>query len=762
MIRGLIAALIVIIGAGFCSAEGGDPYTYVLTRTFDGMLLQHPRDTSHALQISAPAIWNAGADRVSVMANGALHPANNISGEIIGVAYWDQSVVVLHRLNGRVVVSLYDTGLTRKLTPDVDLPEVHDLDDGAVLLTGIYALPNSGVAYLHAGRFLYRLVFDSNQLRKTFVDRDVSAVQAGSYDGGWELTYLHTSGLSMFVSIIDSRGNVVNTTLVPYAFYSKLQRQGATIAVISDLESSGSSVVSVLDRKMLAVRTRTISIPSERLELATIDSHVVVVALTTRTGRPELLAVPVYEQYDQLPSGELISGDFGTPLRLTVQQDTAYMLFSGGMVVMLLDGSVLARDAFTVSGTAHRMYARDNGQLVVAEVGRTTIQLQRKEQPFWFLVRGYDLVLRYVVPMLFIGALIFVWVLNRRQRRLLDGIIDSPAMGLVFTVDSSGKLLRVNERAAGLLRITPNVPMGRHFRAYMQQAGLEQLVQHLDTIKQSRLEPTKKIAIQSGDEYREYIFSTTPLIGLFGSARGAIVTGIDITETLEQRRLVNWAQLAHDMQTNLSTIRLNAEQLPNVPGEPPAERRRRILFQVGVLINRVRDLLTIGRTDELMRVAVHSAELCTEIRHEFDNDMFPHVTFSMKLRGTMMNVDRMKISRAVRNAVENAMKALRGEPGTIEIATWHDSLHVFISVSDSGVGMDPDTMANMMKPYFSTTQDGTGHGIGTMIMHHVMKLHGGTIRVTSEPGNGTQVVFRIPHEMDPKDVLRLATMKKRA
>jgi signal transduction histidine kinase len=158
--------------------------------------------------------------------------------------------------------------------------------------------------------------------------------------------------------------------------------------------------------------------------------------------------------------------------------------------------------------------------------------------------------------------------------------------------------------------------------------------------------------------------------------------------------------------------------------------------------------VSVGRSDELVRLPVHSAELCTEIRHEFDPVMFPHVTFSMKLRGTMMNVDKLKISRAVRNAVENAIKSLRGQEGTVEIATWYDPVFVFIRVSDSGVGMDTETLANMMRPYFTTAKDGTGTGIGTMIMQHVMDLHNGTLRVSSQPGVGTQVIFRIPHGMD--------------
>ena len=136
-----------------------------------------------------------------------------------------------------------------------------------------------------------------------------------------------------------------------------------------------------------------------------------------------------------------------------------------------------------------------------------------------------------------------------------------------------------------------------------------------------------------------------------------------------------------------------------------------------------------------------------EFGHEFDPEMFPHVTFSMKLRGTMMNVDRLKLSRAVRNAVENAIKALRGQPGTVEIATWADRENVYIRISDTGVGMDTLTLENMMKPYYTTAKDGSGTGIGTMIMQHVTNQHGGSLRVTSEPGEGTQVVFRIPHHM---------------
>lgn len=70
-----------------------------------------------------------------------------------------------------------------------------------------------------------------------------------------------------------------------------------------------------------------------------------------------------------------------------------------------------------------------------------------------------------------------------------------------------------------------------------------------------------RITLIDGDSIKEYIWSTTPLFGFAGTFAGCIFSGIDITAELEKKRLTNWAQLAHDMQTNLSIILLNAQQL---------------------------------------------------------------------------------------------------------------------------------------------------------------------------------------------------------
>ena len=761
MIRLIITAVMMFaLCATSSRADGEDPYTYKMQRAWNGYYACSPADSSIGIFISPASLWTQEQSKLLAVSGSTSRSVENGAGTVVGASYWGNNVLVLQEHLGVVSATLYNATCTKQLFSSITLPDVAVDDHMGMFIVNIHTAHLGNIVYVHIGHWLYRLQKTAGVLQATLVDDRVMKVQSGWYDNRWELCYLHSVGYSMFVSIVDSTSTVVSATMVPSSTSSKLLRVQNTIAVISDLDGASSTVVSLLDRNTQALRSRSLNAPASCISLAEHAGSVALVSLTTRSGKPELVVIPAFEQYEELPPGDVISGDFGSPRFMSLQHDTAYIVFSGGLVVMTLDGSILARDVMTVHPETHEVTAHNNGQVLIMRSPRGTAVYSRGQHSAWYLVRAYDAILRYVLPLLFLGSLAFVWMLNRRQRRTLDAIIDSPATGLVFSIDASGKLMRVNERAAKLLRITPNVPMGRHFRAYMQHSGLEQLALQLDSLSQARPDDNRRVTIQMGEELREYIFASTPLVGLFGSARGSIITGVDITETLEQRRLVNWAQLAHDMQTNLSTIRLNAEQLPADDQSNAAERKRRILFQVGVLIDRVRDLLSIGRTDELQRLPVHSAELCTEIRHEFDADMFPHVRFSMKLRGTMMNVDRMKVARAVRNAVENAIKALRGQQGTVEISTWHDRLHVFISVSDTGVGMDPETMSNMMKPYFSTAHDGSGHGIGTMIMHHVMKLHGGAIRVTSEPGKGTQVIFRIPHEMDPKDVVRMATSER--
>jgi signal transduction histidine kinase len=682
--------------------------------------------------------------------------------DVLDARFFRGGILLVHRSGANVLLRVVsrDGSLTR--VDDAVLATVPSEVDS--LKVRIHVREDESSALVLAGQMLYAVEGRAGQGASLgydvrLVEQRVFAALPVETASGSSIVFAFRSGPSAFLAIADASMRVVWSMLVPLSDVERIEQIGSSVLLTSALEGAESSVVTVLNLETRTATTRSVPVDASRVTALEVDGVLSLAIVTTRSGRAEVVSIPLSKSFDGLPAGAIIPGDYGSPRLVRARGDTVIVVFTAGMAMLTGDGSILARQDVRVPIGSDAEIARIDGGILVSSSTHSAV-VQTSPQRLWYVARSWEWLLRYVIPLLFVSTLGVLYLVYRRQRRFLEAMIDAPGAGVVLFIDVNGRLLRANERGSALLRITPDVPMGRMFSTYMNRPGLTQLSGFIERVRLSRESHSERISFTVDDESRELIVTSTPIVGTLGSSRGLLFTGVDITETLEQRRLTNWAQLAHDMQTNLSTIRLNAEQIHGDATGGDDERRRRILFQVGVLIDRVRDLLGVARSDVFQRSIVHSAELCTEVRHEFDATMFPHVTFSMKLRGTLMMADRLKLSRAIRNAVENAIKALRNQPGTVEISTWFDRTNVFISVSDTGVGMDPETMANMMKPYFSSSADGTGHGIGTMIMHHVTKLHGGRIRVTSERGKGTQVVFRIPHGMEPKDKIRASSAER--
>ena len=326
----------------------------------------------------------------------------------------------------------------------------------------------------------------------------------------------------------------------------------------------------------------------------------------------------------------------------------------------------------------------------------------------------------------------------------MNTLLDLPSSGMVFVIDQNGKLKRANDSGKAFLGISDIIPLRRHFEYY---CVMEYTSPILDLVKNSLSSQgnfNQRISLVIENEPREWLCTVLPLRNVTGIFRGIVLTGIDITEELEKKRINNWAQLAHDMQTNLSTIRLNAEQIELNDDPVLVQRKNKILHQVKVLINRVRDIVTVGRSDELDKATVNAASICIEARVEFDEIMFPEIDFELKILNISVVCDKAKMIRAVRNAIENAIKAFKGKSGYIRISCYDDEKNTYFKVEDDGPGMTEETKNKMLKPYFTTAKKTGGGGIGTMIMQHVMELHGGHIVVESEEGAGTSVTFVLP------------------
>ncbi|MEI9937817.1 MAG: ATP-binding protein [Pseudomonadota bacterium] len=109
-----------------------------------------------------------------------------------------------------------------------------------------------------------------------------------------------------------------------------------------------------------------------------------------------------------------------------------------------------------------------------------------------------------------------------------------------------------------------------------------------------------------------------------------------------------------------------------------------------------------------------------------------------------------EINQVVLNLIVNASHAIadvvkEGNKGTIKVQTRRDGDDVVISISDSGGGIPEDIAERVFDPFFTTKAVGKGTGQGLALAWAVVKeKHGGEIRFTSAPGQGTTFFIRLP------------------
>jgi CheY-like chemotaxis protein len=70
--------------------------------------------------------------------------------------------------------------------------------------------------------------------------------------------------------------------------------------------------------------------------------------------------------------------------------------------------------------------------------------------------------------------------------------------------------------------------------------------------------------------------------------------------------------------------------------------------------------------------------------------------------------------------------------------------YLLVSVSDTGTGMDQDTLAHAFEPFFTTKEVGKGSGLGLSMIYGFVKQSGGQVRIDSELGRGTTVRIHLP------------------
>ncbi len=111
-----------------------------------------------------------------------------------------------------------------------------------------------------------------------------------------------------------------------------------------------------------------------------------------------------------------------------------------------------------------------------------------------------------------------------------------------------------------------------------------------------------------------------------------------------------------------------------------------------------------------------------------------------------ISADNNQVVSAIVELLENAAQSYNDTPGEILISSSFDELaeKVIISISDTGCGMDKDTLEKATTPFFSSKQAGRQRGLGLSKSIRNIENNGGTIKITSRLGEGTTARIYLP------------------
>jgi hypothetical protein len=227
--------------------------------------------------------------------------------------------------------------------------------------------------------------------------------------------------------------------------------------------------------------------------------------------------------------------------------------------------------------------------------------------------------------------------------------------------------------------------------------------------------------------------------------------------------------IAHDFNNMLSVVLSYASLVLGElkPGDPLRADIEEIQHAGERAAEMTRQLLAFGRKQMLQPRVVDLNRLVAGMEKMLQRLLGAGIDLSLLPTAKLGKAfaDPGQVEQIIMNLVVNARDALpRGGKVSIETAdvvldaayaAQHAGVtpgpHVMLAVTDSGTGMDVETLAHMFEPFFTTKEQGKGTGLGLSTVFGIVKQSGGHVSVDSDLGRGTSLKIFLPSREGEED-----------
>ena len=256
---------------------------------------------------------------------------------------------------------------------------------------------------------------------------------------------------------------------------------------------------------------------------------------------------------------------------------------------------------------------------------------------------------------------------------------------------------------------------------------------------------------------KESSFSETKNIA---DAFNGLVAKLDEYENSRQEFVSN---VSHELKTPITSIKVLADAIVSRE-DAPVELYKEFMSDIVSEIDRendiINDLLTLVRMDRnatalnMEKVSINDLiELILKRIHPIAESKNIEVVYE-SLREVYADVDEKKLTMAITNLVENAVK-YNVDDGWVRISLNSDSKYFYVRVEDSGIGIAKEDYDKIFERFYrvdkARSRETGGTGLGLSITKNIILMHKGNIKVSSEEGHGTTFAVRIPLVYTPPE-----------
>ncbi len=362
----------------------------------------------------------------------------------------------------------------------------------------------------------------------------------------------------------------------------------------------------------------------------------------------------------------------------------------------------------------------------------------------------------------------------RRSETWLRSVIDnSPDM--ITVKDRAGNYLLVNKEFERFWGKTREEALGRPPEEVLTvEATANMRAQHADVILRGQAMRWEHMDPGPDGTPHDLMSVRFPITDADGHvvAVGNVTT--DVTDRKRSEEQVQHAQklqalgdlaggISHEINNLLvPVVTLSNALMKRLPEDDPHRQPLSLIHDAGL---RARDIvaqiLAFSRQEQIEREKGDIGAMLQAPLELIRSTPPPSVELNLDVPTNVGTViaDAGQLATVLVNLVSNAIDSLEGRSGEVSVSLKvvdvapaeaeavglpEPGRYTRLRVTDSGHGMDSETVRRIFDPFFSTKEVGRGTGLGLSIVHGIVSAHHGSIDVASTPGAGTRVDVYIP------------------